>query len=132
MKPLLILIRGLPGSGKTTLAYTLRDSYLESGRDAIALAADDYMEVNGVYTYDPERLAECHFQCQLDAEQFLERGYVVIVHNTFTRHWEMEAYKLSAGHAKAEMQEITVKGPWLSVHGVPETVVQNMKERFEP
>ena len=48
----IVLIRGLPGTGKTTLAKTM-EGYAH-------FEADIFLEVDGVYVYDPSRIKAAH------------------------------------------------------------------------
>lgn len=131
MEPMLILVRGLPGSGKTTLAEVLFNHYLEKGADVVALATDDYMMEDGKYVFHPENLAEAHIFCQIDAATFLDKGYVVIVHNTFTRQWEANPYIQKAKEVGATIQIIHTQGPWNNQHGCPPKTIEKMKARWE-
>jgi hypothetical protein len=57
----------------------------------------------------------------------LEEGKSVVVSNTFTRLWEMEAY-MAMGHPYAVVQ---CTGDYDNVHGVPEDAIAHMRERWE-
>ena len=132
---LLVIIRGLPGSGKSTLAEVLFNHYLERGAAVVTLAADDYFyeedEGGLVYAYDPARIPEVHRLCLTDAKHFLDRNYIVIVHNTFSQNWEMKPYVDHAKKVGIKVQVIETKGPWQSVHGVPQEKVDAMRKRWE-
>lgn len=118
---ILYLIRGVPGSGKTTYAKTLGipDHY----------EADKWFDANG--GYDPEKIKQAHEWCQEKARQAMEAGRPCVVSNTFTRLWEMEYYRAVAKRLGYEVREVVMRGEWQNVHGVPHDKVRQMRERFE-
>ena len=70
----LIIICGLPGSGKTTLARVL-----ERKRNAIRFCPDEWMHALSLDLYDEQRRARIEaLQWEL-AQQLLARGLVVII-----------------------------------------------------
>jgi len=90
----LILIRGLPGTGKTTLAKQL---VAGASEDAKHCEADRFFykpDRNGglQYVFDPSKLPEAHANCLSRTEHALKDGRSVVVSNTFTQRWEMEGY----------------------------------------
>lgn len=114
----LLIIRGLPGSGKSTLAKTLGRFHVE---------ADMFFVKNGIYQFDKTKIREAHewcFNTVCDALRFKD----VVVSNTFTRIWEMQKY-LDLPNPKTV---ITVEGNYGNVHGVPPSVVEEMRKRWEP
>merc|ERR1712106_1218309 len=52
---IVIILRGIPGSGKSHLARLIKDKELEHGAEQPrTLALDDYFDVDGKYEFDPE------------------------------------------------------------------------------
>ena len=134
----LILIRGLPGSGKTTLALQLYDAHRDEIRCAV-YAADDFFYGTkrappgwGSYKFDRSKLKDAHAQCQRRAFGDMSDGReVIIVHNTFTQMWEMEPYITMAKEYGYLIQVIECKGNFGSVHGVPDEAIDRMRARWE-
>jgi len=124
----LYIIRGIPGSGKTTLANTM----FKHGMIDAHLEADMFMVgPDGAYYFDPAMLTFCHEQCQRLTNAALEIGHKVAVSNTFTRKWEMQPYLEMAEKHGAQVTVIVCQGDYGNTHGVPENQVQVMRDRFE-
>jgi len=120
----LLIVRGLPGSGKSTFARKLRQS--------VHMEADMYFTNKmGEYKYNPASLGKAHNWCQAKVFFYLKIGDDVVVSNTFTRIWEMQEYIdycVANGHT---FNVVTCEGDYGSVHGVPEDAIQRMKDRWE-
>ncbi|XP_017316672.1 NEDD4-binding protein 2 [Ictalurus punctatus] len=85
----LVLLRGAPGSGKTTLASEM----LEQNPGGIVLSTDEYFTQNGVYHFEPHLLGEAHaWNHQRAKEAFEERLTPIIIDNTNLQCWEMKPY----------------------------------------
>jgi len=124
----LYIIRGVPGSGKTTLAEKMNDS----GMIDVYFEADMMMiDHDGNYKFDPSKLSFCHDQCQRAVDVALTVGHNVAVSNTFTRKWEMKPYFDMAKKHGAQVTVIVCQGDFSNVHGVPNGKVQAMRDRFE-
>ena len=124
----LYIIRGVPGSGKTTLGHKLR----AGGLVRHVYSADDWMvDEDGGYSFDPRRLSLCHEACRSATESALMDGYGVAVCNTFTRIWEMQPYVDMAKRIGCPMYVIKCEGGFQNVHGVPRAKVDEMRARFE-
>lgn len=121
----MLLIRGLPGSGKTTLAK----QYANSGY--VHCEADQYFELDGVYRFDGKKLQDAHADCLRRAINGLTKGCSVVVANTFTRMWEMKPYILAAKRFNVPIRIIEATGTWPNVHGVPEDAIERMRARWE-
>lgn len=120
--PTLYLIRGVPGSGKTTLARAMADAL-----HAFHVETDQFFETPEGYRFDPEKIKAAHEWCQSTVKDRLNAGDAVIVSNTFTRIWEMQFY-LDLGFPVVVLE---CKGTWNSVHPVPVEAIQKMRGRWE-
>ncbi|WP_430474601.1 ATP-binding protein [Thalassospira lucentensis] len=123
----LTLIRGLPGSGKSTLADNLAQ---QTG--ATHLEADQFMvDRSGQYRFDARRLRDAHRQCETSCDDNLSAGNSVIVANTFTEIWEMQAYLDMAERHRVPLQIIACHGKFENIHGVPDDKIKIMRDRWE-
>lgn len=122
----LVLIRGLPGSGKTTMA-----KFLERAGFVHIEADQFFTRPNDTYIFDGLRIGEAHDWCQDKTEKALEEKKSVVVSNTFTRKWEMEPYVKMARQYDANLHIIVATGNHGSDHNIPQKVYENMKARWE-
>lgn len=120
------LVRGIPGSGKTTFGKTLEGLHVE---------ADMYFtDDNGVYNYEPSKIKDAHKWCNDLVEEWMkEEQDKIVVSNTFTQEWEMENYYKLAEQYGYRVTSVIVENRHNGVneHGVPEDKVEIMKSRFE-
>lgn len=133
---MLILVRGLPGSGKTTFAKKLKN---ELSFNAELYAADDYFMRDGVYTFDSERLRDAHNQCKLHVLEDLIVGLDVVVHNTFTQRWEALTYIQAAEKLEQPISIYSLFDNGMTDeqlaanngHGVDSEIIAKMRDRWE-
>lgn len=124
---MLLIVRGLPGSGKTTYAKQWAEQ-----NNAFHVEADMFfVDSSGRYTFDGKKIGAAHDWCQLKAAQALERGENVVVSNTFSQMWEMAPYEKMTKVLNVFIQVYTCREQYQNVHGVPEWVIQRMRERWE-
>ena len=123
----LILLRGVPGSGKSTLAKIIGGEHYET---------DMYFQrgLKDVYQFDASKLKQAHEWCRdLVIMAMLGQEPKIVVSNTFTQKWEMDAYYELAKQYGYQVHSLIVENRHGGVneHGVPEDKLQAMKDRFE-
>lgn len=130
----LYIVRGLPGSGKSTFAEAL------VGHDFLVCEADKYFIVDGEYKFDATKLRQAHEWCRNRVETYMKDSLVndqfyreIAVSNTFTQEWEMDAYYKLAEQYGYMVFSIIVENRHGGVnqHGVPADKLEQMKNRFD-
>ena len=130
MEKILYIVRGIPGSGKSTFAKTLGGIHIE---------ADQYfVDADGNYNFDGSKIKLAHEYCRLKTKAWMKiNGDLVsedkiVVSNTFTQEWEMESYFELAKEFGYKVFSIIVENrhEGINVHNVPEDKIEQMKNRF--
>jgi len=127
----LFLLRGLPGSGKSTLAKEIGGTHFEADMF--------FLDENSNYKFDATKLKDAHAWCQNEVNTSMILNVTtgdherIIVSNTFTQEWEMEAYYNLAKNWGYTVFALIVENRHGGVneHGVPADKLEIMKNRFE-
>ena len=152
---LIIILRGLPGSGKTTLAQRIKQQYPET---VICSADDFFTKPDGAYCFDPELLTHAHKACERKYISAIASGLkssersIIIVDNTSSRFIEYQNYIHIAGtlgvgkystlvaevssDARGQLDTASKRMMLLACHtrcqhNVPLEAITAMYERFE-
>ena len=130
----LIILRGIPGSGKSTFAnYMFSNNVFE---------ADKYFyDEDGNYNFDATKLHAAHKWCQLQVEHAMEDNLEsngqyypeIVVSNTSTTEKEMEPYLKLAEKYDYKVVSLIVENRHgnKSVHNVPDETMIKMHNRFD-
>jgi predicted kinase len=131
MEKILYIVRGIPGSGKSTFAKSLGGIHIE---------ADQYfVDVNCNYNFDGSKIKLAHEYCKGQTESWMKTDGTqvnvdrIVVSNTFTQEWEFQPYLKLAEKYGYKVFSIVIENrhDGVNQHGVPEDKIQIMKDRFE-
>ena len=123
----LILVRGIPGSGKTEFVT----KYLKDACDRHIETDHFFTDDRGNYHFDGRSLPEAHRWCQDETEKMLKNNQTVVVSNTFSQQWEMQPYIDMAKNLDINLRVMTIHGDHGSVHNVPRDVIHKMISRWD-
>lgn len=129
----LYLIRGLPGSGKSSLALALLNSLPEN--EVFCCSADDYFYDNeGRYQFQACSLNIAHkhcFQCVSSAMDMPTIKHIFVA-NTFTEEWEMIDYFKLAETKGFRVHSLIVENrhQGKSIHNVPQVIIDKNAEKI--
>lgn len=131
----LVILRGLPGSGKTTLAHEL------SAGVGKVFSTDDYFVEDGYYIFKNGKCKEAHLWNQQRTEEAMKSGTpYLIIDNTNARRWEAKPYVELGVKYGYEIEFLEPKTDWSfdvdtlvekSVHSVPKRHIERMKKVWE-
>jgi predicted kinase len=126
MDKILYIVRGIPGSGKSTFAKTLGGQHYE---------ADMYfIDEDGDYNFDVTKIKDAHQWCQSFVKTDMTLEYPkIVVSNTSTQEWEMKPYFDLANEFGYTVFTIIVENRHggKNQHDVPEDKIEQMINRFE-
>jgi predicted kinase len=134
MNKVLTLVRGVPGSGKSTFANFIWNDY------AICEADKFFYDKDGNYNFDASKLKLAHVWCFNQVRTRMEDNKnnpqyypEIVVSNTFTQEWEMEQYFKLAEEYGYKVFSIIVENRHGGVnqHGVPAEKLEQMRNRFQ-
>jgi predicted kinase len=129
----LYIVRGLPGSGKSTFARSIAKPYQ-------IFEADQYFMKRGKYNFDVTKLKDAHDDCKQRVARRMRENLFnsifftnIVVSNTFTQDWEMRFYRNVAKRYGYKVHTIIVENRHYgkNVHSVPQDKLQAMEDRFE-
>jgi predicted kinase len=124
----LIILRGIPGSGKTTVASVLQDEL------STVYSADDYFMHDGVYKWDASKIGNAHAECQSNVAHAMKNGQPkIFVANTNTTKKELEPYYRMAEEHGYKVYSLIVENRHngQNVHNVPKDTLEKMSNRFD-
>ena len=124
----MILLRGLPGSGKSTVAAVL------AGKEFPVFSVDDFFTTDdGSYEFRYRENHLAYKKCEENVRQAMESGRgKIFVDNTFTMDWEMEPYFRMASEFGYRLHVMTVEHyhSGKNIHDIPEEQLQKMAAKY--
>lgn len=137
----LVILRGLPGSGKSHLARLIVTTTINEDPQRFIYSTDEFFIRNGMYQFNPNMLGDAHEWNKRRVFEAMMLGMSpIIVDNTNTEMWEMKpyaGYAVQYGYAVEILEPLTV---WIfnppelarrNTHGVPKAKIESMLERYE-
>ncbi|MEO2265863.1 ATP-binding protein [Pseudoalteromonas sp. YIC-656] len=106
-----VILRGLPGSGKTHYAQNLADDLVagDASQYFICSTDDFFLSENGEYQFDKHKLPQYHNLNLARYIKALSEGIpLVIVDNTNIKKWEFVAYVEAAHALDYQVKEVIV------------------------
>lgn len=125
-QPKLLIIRGTPGSGKSTAAKKLSEQF-----NVAHFENDEYLMHDGKYIWTPEDAKEAARKCFEDTIAELRSGRDAIVSNVFVTRRAVDKYANAAKRIGAKVMIMRMSHDYGNVHDVPAGTLKSMKDHFE-
>ncbi len=127
----LILLRGLPGAGKSSLANVLSEN-----EKYPVFAIDNYFtdKITGEYVFNFAENYIAYQQCESLCKQALTQSITkVFIDNTFTLDWELTPYFKLAAEFNYMLYVITVEKYHdnKNVHDISQEQLEKMAEKYK-
>lgn len=134
-----IVMRAIPGSGKSTYAKQLVSQTTAKGLTSIICSADDYFYElgKGSYAFDPSKIADAHKYCFKKFVNAVNSNIdLIIVDNTNLSAWEISPYKSYAeindyDFAINEVRSDPGEAFKRQQHGVPQQAHERMSKSLD-
>jgi predicted kinase len=129
-KKSLVLLRGIPGSGKTTLAEILN----ENGKYPVFSIDQYFTDATGNYKFDHLKNHVAYEECRKNTEQEMKKATEkIFVDNTFTLDWEMEPYFILAKENEYKIFVVTVENYHgsMNIHKIPDEQIRKMADKYK-
>lgn len=147
-KRVLVICRGLPGSGKSTFAKQLLDDAMSVVINGMTIcSADDYfLRPDGVYDWNPKYLKNAHEWCFNEVNYSMNSGDIwfdcelIVLDNTNILKSHYKKYLDLAKEMDYDVVEIVIGSfdddfikqcAERNTHAVPLETIQNMAKKFE-
>lgn len=140
----LILLYGLPGSGKSTLSQKLKEQYESEGFTVDSVETDEWFvrHGNGVYKFDPNLLGKAHQWAYTAVGCAMEDNVdVIILANTNLTWRDIKHYVSHSISVGYDVEIVETETPWRydiaelfrrGVHAVPIEVLERMNNKRQP
>jgi predicted kinase len=135
MSKVMIIVRGVSGTGKTTYAKAAADGMASDtvySRSAHIEADQFFTDQDGAYHFASEWLGDAHRWAQLEVKKNMIHWNDIVVSNTFTTFKEIKPYLELANEFKYTVYVVTLTKEFGSVHNVPEEVMERQRARLVP
>ncbi len=127
----IILLRGVPGSGKSTFAKNISNQYKYP-----VFSIDDYFtDENGIYKFDYSKNHLAYTHCQIRTKEAMQRAVEkIIVDNTFIFDWEMKPYFALAKEFDYQLFSVILENyhGHTNLHQIAQADVEKMAAKLKP
>lgn len=127
-----IIMRGIPGSGKSTY---VRDQLASKFSRGMYVSTDDFFVCGSTYRFDPKRISEAHASCLRHFVDAVRDDCTCFVDNTNTTAVEIAPYYALALAYGADVKIVRMVTPFevavtRNTHNVPISTIWKMHQNL--
>ena len=139
----MFIMRGLPGSGKSTVVKSIKSIYgNDDSGEFVICSADQYFMKNETYQFDISKLKDAHSYCQNKAQDAAKSKIsTIVIDNTNVMKWEIGPYIKMGKSEGYIILLVEPKTPWLldvdiltekNKHGVSKDILNKKVQMYMP